>query len=174
MDDCEGTGRSSRPKARPANEGAFRRLQTQGERLLHWFPELGKTLLGEGDPGLESLLGQIQSLSGEVSRRAQETGREIEAKAERILADIEKQAVRGLKPLLTRANVATRAEIETLERRVAHLEGRLGPLLDERARLSTRVVELERHVEQARVDLGERLREITLRLSATGVSSSPA
>jgi predicted nucleic acid-binding Zn-ribbon protein len=167
MNDREARGRSDRSKARPASEGAFGRLQTQGERLLHWFPDLGKTLLGEGDPTVESLLGQIHSLRAQMSRRAQETGREIEAKAERILADIEKQAVRGLKPLLTRANVASRTEIETLERRIAHLEGRLGSLLDDRARLSARVLELERQVEETRADLSERLHEIALRLSAT-------
>lgn len=168
MEDREWPGRSNRPQAEPGNsESALRRLQMQGERLLQWFPELGKTLLGESDPALEALRGQLQNLRGEVSRRAQETGREIEAKAERILADIEKQALRGLKPILTRANVASRAEIGTLERRIAHLEERLGPMIDDRARLGARVLELERQAEQARADLSERLRELTLRLAAT-------
>ena len=49
---------------------AFRRLQTRGGQLLQWFPELGKTLLREGEPGLESVLNQINSLRGEVRRRA--------------------------------------------------------------------------------------------------------
>ena len=167
MNDREGTGRPSRPKARPTSESALRRLQLRGERLLHWVPDIRKTLLREGEPGVESLLGQVQSLGGQVSRRAQETGRDIEARAERLLADIEKQAVRGLKPLLARANVASHAEVETLERRLAHLEGRLGPLLDDRARLSTRVLELERTLEEARADFSERSREVNVRLAAT-------
>jgi len=168
MSEREHTGRSNRSKAAAkANENAFRRLQTRGERLLHWFPELGKGWLREGEPGIDSILEQIRSLSGQVSRRAQRTGRDIETRAERLLADIEKQAVRGLKPLLTRAQVASHAEVGSLDRRIAHVEGRLGSLLDDRAEITSRVLELEHQIEETRVDMSERLREFNLALATS-------
>ena len=161
-------GGRNRQKARPeteSREGTFRRLQNRSERLLHWFPELRKTLTTNGEPALESLLSQLQSLRGQVSKRAQETGRDLEERAERILGELERQAVRGLRPLLTRANVASHAEVETLERRIAHLEGRLGPLLDDRSQVSQRVGALEKQIEEARADASERMRELTLQLT---------
>jgi chromosome segregation ATPase len=168
MSEREQTGRSSRPKnATKANENALRRLQTRGEQLLQWFPELGKGWLRESEPGIESILDQIRSLSGQVSRRAQRTGRDIENRAERLLADIEKQAVRGLKPLLTRAQVASHAEVSGLDRRIAHIEGRLGSLLDDRAQVTSRLFQLERQIEEIRVDMSERLREFNLALAAS-------
>jgi chromosome segregation ATPase len=163
-------GGRTRQKARPESatrESTFRRLQSRSERLLHWFPELRKTLAANGEPALESLLAQLQSLRGQVSKRAQATGRDLEERAERILAELERQAVRGLRPLLTRANVASHAEVETLDRRIAHLEGRLGPLLDDRSHVSRRVGALEKQLEEARADASERLRELTLHLSAS-------
>jgi predicted nucleic acid-binding Zn-ribbon protein len=162
----EGTGRTSRPKSRPNGDGPLRRIQTRGERLLHWFPELRKSLLAEGDRGIEGILGQLESLREQVSRRAQETGREIEARAERLIADLEKQAVRGLRPLLSRADVVSRAEVESFETRIAHLEGRLGHLLDERSALTSRLHEIERQLDEVRADASERVRELTLRLAA--------
>jgi predicted nucleic acid-binding Zn-ribbon protein len=158
-------GSGSTSKARPESAGTFQRLQSRGERLLQWFPELRKALLREGEPGIDALVAQLQSLRGQVSKRAQETGRDLEDRAERILAELERQTVRGLRPLLTRANVASHSAVETLERRIAHLEGRLGPLLDDRSQVSGRVGALERQVEEVRADASERLREITLQLS---------
>jgi chromosome segregation ATPase len=169
MGDREGSGRSSRAKGSAANAtstSTLRRLQTRGEQLLHWFPDLRKNLLREGEPGLESLLGQIQTLRGEMSRRAQATGRDLEARAERLLADLERQAVRGLQPLLSRARVASQAALETLDRRLAHLEKRLGPLLDDRVQVTTRVVELERKLEEAQAEMSERLREVDIGLAS--------
>jgi len=161
-------GGRGRQKARPESEtqSRFQRLQSRSERLLHWFPELRKTLTREGEPALEAVLGQLQSLRGQVSKRAQDTGHDLEQRAERILAELERQAVRGLRPLLTRANVASHAEVETLERRIAHLEGRLGPLLDDRSQVSRRVGALEKQLEETRADSSERLRELTMQLSA--------
>lgn len=166
MSDRDGSVRSDRSRASRTGTTGTRHEQTRGERLLHWFPELGKSLLRESEPGLESLLHHIQSLRGQVSKRAQETGRDLEARAERLLADLEKQAVRGLRPLLSRAQVASQGELERLERRIAHLEGRIGPLLNDRAELATRLADLERHLEEARADASERLREIDVRLAA--------
>ncbi len=158
---------SNRAKARPDTVTPLRRLQARGGQLLQWFPELGKTLLREGEPGLESILGQIQSLRGEVRRRAGATGRDLEARAERLLGDLERQAVARLQPLLNRAHVASQRETDVLENRLAHLEGRLGPLLDERAALSSRVAGLERELGEARAELRERVHELDLRLAAS-------
>ncbi len=160
------TGGRGRQKPQPESASTFQRLQSRGERLLHWFPEVRKTLTREGEPGLDALLGQLQSLRGQVSKRAQATGRDLEERAERVLAELERQAVRGLRPLLTRANVASHAEVETLERRIAHLEGRLGPLLDDRSHVSTRVGSLEKQLEEVRADSSERMRDLSLQLSA--------
>ena len=168
MSDRVGNGRSSnRAKTRPESETTFRRLQSRGGQLLHWFPELGKTLLREGEPGLESILGQIQSLRGEVRRRAGATGRDLEARAERLLGELERQAVQRLQPLLNRAQVASQSDTEALEERVAHLESRIGTLLDDRAELTTRLGTIERELGEARAELGERVRELDLRLTAT-------
>jgi predicted nucleic acid-binding Zn-ribbon protein len=167
MSDRGGTGRAGRSKTAPrVNDGTLRRLQARGERLLQWFPELGKNWLTEGEPAIESVLEQLRGLRGQVSRRAQATGRDLEARAERLFGGLEKQAVDRLQPLLTRAQVASQTEIQGLERRVAHLEGRLGPLLDDRARLGGRVADLEHQLDELRGDVSERLRELQLRLSA--------
>jgi len=166
MSERAGNGRTNRPKPRPDATTRFQRLQTRGGQLLQWFPELGKTLLRESEPSVEAVLGQIQSLQGEVRRRAGETGRDLEARAERLLGDLERQAIGRLQPLLSRAQVASQRETEALESRVAHLEGRLGPLLDDRAELSTRVASLERQLMEAHSEIGERIRELDLRIAA--------
>jgi len=144
---------------------AFRRLQSRGGQLLHWFPELSKTLLGEGD--LESMLGQINGLRTEVRRRAGATSRDLEARAERILGELERQAVQRLQPLLNRAHVASQNETGALDERVAHLESRIGTLLEDRAMLTGRVSDLESQLRETRVELGERVREVDMRLTAT-------
>lgn len=170
MNERVGNGRPSSRKTRPEGDtatGAFRRLQSRGGQLLHWFPELGKTLLRDGEPGLEAVLGQIQTLRSELRRRAGETGRDLEARAERLLGELERQAVQRLQPILSRAHVASQTDTEALEQRVAHLEGRIGPLLDDRMELTNRVAGLERQLNEARADVAERVREIDLRLSTT-------
>ncbi|HEY2387315.1 MAG TPA: hypothetical protein VGK30_10160 [Candidatus Binatia bacterium] len=162
------TERANAASAASAAAGkAFRRLQSRGGQLLHWFPELGKSLLGEGDPGLESVLGQINSLRTEVQRRAGATGRDLEARAERILGELERQAVQRLQPLLSRAHVASQNETGALDERVAHLEARIGTLLEDRAMLTGRVTDLESQLRETRVELGERVREVDMRLTAT-------
>jgi chromosome segregation ATPase len=167
MNERVGNGRAAnRPKPRPDATTRFQRLQTRGGQLLQWFPELGKTLLRESEPSVEAVLSQIQSLRGEVRRRAGETGRDLEARAERLLSDLERQAIERLQPILSRAHVASQRDTEALEDRVAHLEDRLGPLLDDRVALSTRVATLEHQLMEARSELGERVREIDLRIAA--------
>jgi len=167
MSERAGNGRTTRPKPRPdATTTRLQRLQSRGGQLLQWFPELGKTLLRESEPSLEAVLSQIQTLRGEVRRRAGETGRDLEARAERLLVDLERQAIERLQPLLSRANVASQREATALEGRIVHLEGRLGSLLDDRAALSSRVTTLERQLMEARSDDGERIRELDLRIAA--------
>jgi chromosome segregation ATPase len=166
MSGREGTGRGARQKARPTRATAFQRLQERGEQILSWVPELRKTLLPEGEQqGLEALLTQIENLRGRMKSRAQETSRDLEARAERLLGDLEQQAVKRLGPLLTRANVLSRTDLEPIEDRMAHVEERLGTLLDDRANLTTRVLDLERRLEEAQADASERMREATLALS---------
>ncbi len=168
----EASQRSQRSKVRTdaeraESESTLRRLQARGERLLQWFPELRKTWQREAEPSLEALLAQLQSLGGQVSRRAQETGRDLEARAERILADLERQAVRGLGPLLSRANLASGSELSDLETRLNELEGRIAPIAEREAQLSTAVADVQRTLVDARADATERLREIALRLAAS-------
>ena len=166
MSTRESIGRTGKQRTVAAEESTFRRLQSRGERLLDWFPELGKTLVREGEPALESILAQLQTVRGTVSRRAQETGRDLEARAERLLADIERQAIRGLQPLLQRAQVAFHDELGSLRDRVAHVEDRLGPLLDDRAELNSKLQDLGRIVDEARADASERFRDVSVRLAA--------
>jgi chromosome segregation ATPase len=167
MSERVGNGRAAnRAKPRSDAPTRFQRLQTRGGQLLQWFPELGKTLLREGEPSLEAVLSQIQSLRGEVRRRAGATGRDLEARAERLLGDLERQAVDRLQPLLSRAQVASQRETEALEDRVARLEGRLDPLFEDRAALSSRVATLERQLMEARSEMGERIRELDVRAAA--------
>lgn len=148
-------------------ESTLHRLQARGERLLQWFPELRKTWHRDAEPSLEALVGQLQSLGGQVSRRAQETGRDLEARAERLLADLERQAVRGIGPLLTRANLASGTELSDLELRLQRVEERLDPLIDGEARRATSMTEMQTTLAGARADATERLRELTMRLAAT-------
>ncbi len=163
----DSTGSGVSGAAAGAAGAAFRRLQSRGGQLLHWFPELGKTLLREGEPGIESILNQLNSLRGEVRRRAGATGRDLEARAERLLSELERQAVQRLQPLLNRAQVASQNDTGALDERVAHLEARIGTLLEDRAMLTGRVTDLEHQLRETCVELGERVREIDLRLTAT-------
>ena len=149
------------------SESTLHRLQARGERLLQWFPELRKTWQRDAEPSLEALVGQLQTLGGQVSRRAQETGRDLEARAERLLADLERQAVRGLSPLLSRANLASGTELSDLELRLHRLEERLAPLVDREAQLAASMTDMQTTVAGARADATERLRELTMRLAAT-------
>lgn len=171
----EASQRANRSKTRNESERAeaettLHRLQARGERLLQWFPELRKTWQRDAEPSLEALLGQLQSLGGEVSRRAQETGRDLEARLERVLGDLERQAVRGLGPLLSRANLASGSEVSDLETRLARLEERqehLAPLPERSVELADAVATVRTSLDEARVEVGERFREMTMRLAAT-------
>src|SRR5262249_14970904 len=150
---------------RVQRESALRRLQARGERLLQWFPELRKTWQREGEPSLETLVAQLQSLGGQVSRRAQETGRDLEARAEGVLADLERQAVRTLTPLLSRANLASSSDLTQVEHRLAEAEQRVGSLFEASERGASRTTALEQRMEESRTDTAERLREIDVRTS---------
>lgn len=168
----EAPQRSNRSKVRVESERVeeaettLRRLQARGERLLQWFPELRKTWQRDGEPGLEALLTHLQSLGGQVSRRAQETGRDLEARAERVLADLERQAVRGLGPILSRANLASGSELSDLEARLLQLEGRVAPLVEREHDLTSGLTEVRGALHEARAEATERLREMTVRISA--------
>ena len=168
----EAPQRANRAKGRPENERdesetTLRRLQARGERLLQWFPELRKTWQRDAEPSLEALIGQVQALGGQVSRRAQETGRDLEARAERLLADLERQAVRGLGPILSRANLASGTELSGLDGRLAELEARLDAASNERTQLESRIADLENALREARIEASERIREVTVRVSAS-------
>jgi chromosome segregation ATPase len=165
----EDSERSGQAKARHDDTSPFSRLQARGEKLLDTLAGLRKNILPEGEQGLDALLGQIDRLRDSVSRRAQETGRDLEARAEQMLGDLEHEAVRRLGPVLTRANVLSRADVAPLESRLAHLEGRLGGLLDDRAALTSRVLELERTIDDTRAVASEREREASLALSTGDV-----
>jgi chromosome segregation ATPase len=147
-------------------ETTLRRLQARGERLLQWFPELRKTWQRDGEPGFEALLGHLQSLGGQVSRRAQETGRDLEARAERVLADLERQAVRGLGPILSRANLASGSELSDVETRLTQLEERLDPVVEDKTQLASGLADVRTALHEARADVTERMREMTVRISA--------
>lgn len=167
----EAQQRSNRSKTRVEadrveSESTLHRLQARGERLLQWFPELRKTWQRDAEPSLEALVGQLQALGGQVSRRAQETGRDLEARAERLLADLERQAVRGLSPLLSRANLASGSELSDLELRLQGLEERLQPMTERELQLATSLQEMQTTLAVARADATERLREMTMRLAA--------
>jgi len=161
----EGTGRGAKQRAREPSESPYERLHVRGEQILSTLSSLRKHLLPENEQGLDAIRDQIGGVRDTIRRRAQETGRGLEARAERVLADIEEQAVRRLGPVLTRANVLSRADVAPLESRLAHLEGRLGTLLDDRAALTGRITELERHLEDARAVASEREREANMALS---------
>ncbi|MCC6763337.1 MAG: hypothetical protein IT293_01620 [Deltaproteobacteria bacterium] len=196
----EASQRPSRSKARTAAESSeaettLHRLRARGERLLQWFPELRRTWQRDAEPNLEALLGQLQALGGQVGRRAQKTGRDLEARVERLLGDLERQAVRGLGPLLSRANLASGSDLADVHERLQDLEARLAPLAGRHAELAERHDALaareadlaRRHTElaerdtelgaaldavrmtlmEARADAIERLREMTMRLTAS-------
>ena len=169
----EASQRPTRSKAREEgdpetmeSESTLRRLQARGERLLQWFPELRKTWQRDAEPSLEALVTQLQSLGGEVSRRAQETGRDLEARAERLLTDLERQAVKGLGPILSRANLASGSELSEVETRLHELEARLPPIAERADRLESSIEGVCRTVDETRAEATERLREITMRLAA--------
>jgi len=167
----ERTGSGTKKQASQARQASkddaspLHRLQARGEQLLDSLSDLRKTILPEGEQSLDGVLEQIDKVRNTVSRRAQETGRDIEARAEQALGDFEHEVVRRLGPVFTRANVLSRADVAPLESRIAHLEGRLGTVLDDRATLTSRVVELERNLEEARATANEREREATMALS---------
>lgn len=171
MSTREAPQRAGRSKGRVESErveaeSTLHRLQARGERLLQWFPELRKTWQQDAEPALQALIGQVQTIGGQVSRRAQETGRDLEARAERVLADLERQAVRGLSPILSRANLASVSELSDLENRLVELEERFEPLLESKTQLAAGLAEVQTTLSEARADVTERFRETTVRLSA--------
>ena len=161
-----GSGAKKRASQAPNDDTSpLHRLQARGEQLLGSLAELRKTILPEGEQSIDTVLGQFEKVRDTVSRRAQETGRDIEARAEQALGELEHEVVRRLGPVFTRANVLSRADVAPLESRIAHLEGRLGTVLDDRATLTSRVLELERNLDEARAIASEREREATMALS---------
>ncbi len=174
----EASQRPNRSKARAGvesgeSETTLHKLRTRGERLLQWFPELRKTWQRDAEPSLEVLLEQLQALGEKVGRRAQETGRGLEAGVERLLGELERQAVRGLEPLRARANLASHAELLTIDTRLQDLEARLTPLAQRHTeladcdtRLQAAVDGLRTALAEARAETSERLRELMMQLAA--------
>ncbi len=74
---------------------------------------------------MDRLLTQAQTLRSGLEKRARRASRDVEAQAHRLVATIEKEATKRLRPLLERLDLPTRDEVRNLAKRVAQLEKKL-------------------------------------------------
>jgi hypothetical protein len=68
---------------------------------------------------------RIEKATRDLQRRSEKAIRDINARGKKIMAEMERRAANAAKPIIERLDVATRADIERLSRRVAQIERKL-------------------------------------------------
>ena len=78
-------------------------------------------------------MAQAQKLRGDFQKRAERAVKDLEERGQRIVAIIEKQAGKGVEPIIRGLNLPTRDELEKLKKRMAQLEKRLDEMSSSKA-----------------------------------------
>ena len=87
------------------------------ERAMEWLPAAPRKQVRE-------LTHRIEKAGTELQRRVERTRHEAEKRGERLVATVTDRAEKALSPLVRRFDVASRAEVDRLRKRVAALEKR--------------------------------------------------
>lgn len=104
----------------------MRQLQHDAEQLLSRTRKQASNLISRDQRrALDRLVGQARRLRSDFEKRAQRAQKEVETRTEKLLGTIEQQLLKRLDPVLRRLDLPTRKEVHALQRRIAHLEGRL-------------------------------------------------
>lgn len=74
---------------------------------------------------LKDVTAQIGQVASAVQKRQARVLKEVTARRDRLVATVEKQAVAVVKPIVARLDVASRADVNRLSKRVAQLEKRV-------------------------------------------------
>ena len=82
---------------------------------------------------MEDLLAQAKKLRGDLQKRAERAVKDLEERGQRIVALIEKQAGKGVEPIVRSLNLTTRDEVEKLKKRLTKLEKRLDEMAGSKA-----------------------------------------
>ena len=115
-------------------QDTLKRVQTEGERVVGRIrKDAGELLSKNRQKAVEDLLAQAQKLRGDFQKRAERAVKDLEERGQRIVALIEKQAGKGVDPIIRGLNLPTRDEIEKLKKRMTQLEKRLDEISSSKA-----------------------------------------
>ncbi len=107
-------------------QGNIRRLQRDAEAVLSRTRKQAAQLISRDQKrALDRIVNQAKRLRSDLEKRAKQASKEVESQGERLLATIEREAVKRVTPLLKRLNLPSRQEVQSLSRRLAQLERRV-------------------------------------------------
>ena len=105
----------------------LRELRSEGEKLAGRVrKEAVRLATRDGRRTLEQLVDRAGELGNDLERRARRAIADLERQAAHLYERLEAQAKRGLAPLVERLDVPSRRDVEQLDRRVSALEKRVG------------------------------------------------
>jgi len=107
-------------------EGNLKKLQRDAEAMFNRTRKQAVQLLSRDQKrALDRVVGEVRRLRTDFDKRVQRASKDVEARAKDFFATLEKQAERRLEPVVKRLVGPSRQEIQSLSRRVRHLEERL-------------------------------------------------
>ncbi len=112
----------------------LKRVQTEGEGVVGRIRKDAGELLGKNrQKAVQDLLAQAQKLRGDLQKRAERAVKDLDERRQQIVTAIEKQAEKGVEPIIRGLNIPTRDEVEKLKKRMAQLEKRLDEVAGSKA-----------------------------------------
>jgi len=101
----------------------MKRLQREAQGLLGRTRKQATQLISRDQRrALDRILSRAKKLRTDLEKRAERASKTVESRAERLLSTLEKETARRLAPIVKRLDLPSRKEIETLSRRIGHLE----------------------------------------------------
>jgi polyhydroxyalkanoate synthesis regulator phasin len=108
---------------------AFARLEREGQKLLgRARTETAKRLTASQRKAIAGLMKQARQLRAEIKRRVQQSGRQLEARGEKILASAERRSAKAISGVIGRLKLPTHGDVQGLQRRITSLEKRVADL----------------------------------------------
>ena len=114
-------------------QGTIKRVQAEGERVVGRIRKDAGELLSKTVKRQWKISSHRRRSCVGTSRSAPERRQDLEERGQRIVALIEKQAGKGVEPIVRSLNLPTRDEVEKLKKRLTQLEKRLDEMAGSKA-----------------------------------------
>jgi hypothetical protein len=103
-------------------QGGIAKMRRDAEGLLKRARREASRLSGEQKRALDRAVGEVKKLRSDFEKVVKRTSKDVEARSKRLLSTLEKEAEKRLEPIVGRLTGPSRQEIQSLARRVQHLE----------------------------------------------------